>query len=732
MGETTGGARRRAIIIAACTVLALLAPTPAMAAIDPSPPPSAPPSISPEPDEPVEPEPSPEPSAPPAQPSPPETSAPSPTPSPAPSSGQGEEGALPSPTPDPAPAQPDATALEAAAASTADRLAGESRYHTAIAVSQHAHPAGARTVFIADGRGFADALSAGPAAAQNDAPLLLVPGAWLPTYVSDELRRLSPTRIVVLGGAPSVSDGVLQALRSFAPTVERVAGADRFETSRAIARRFFPSSTSVLITTGMNFPDALAAGGAAASVNAPIVLVDGRATVLDQPSRELLTELSAQQVTILGDGASVPEGIASDLVATGVSVERLGGRDRFETAVLINKRFFPAATRAFLANGLGFADALAGGALAGLLGAPLYSSPAECPTMAALDDALGRLGVSQVTIIGGYPSMSRDAEQLRGCWPAKQARIDSQDALVAKLEATMAGLPGRYQVSVRELGGMERSVDVRGDALVEPASVIKIFAAYVILDRIDRGQLRWSTPTRSGVQVFECLRVMIHISDNSCHADLLALVGNDAINRTLWSAGFTETFYVGYDGAGRYQSAKKSSTSDLVALLSRLEQGTLLSAPSTAYLQTQLSDQLWRSKIPSGIPAGVEFGNKTGSLWTTEGLMEGDAGIVRAPSGTYAVSIIGIRDARNWGVARLSRVIYEHLSSTSIAPASWGATNLVTTERTYMYSDAGRTAIGWFEAGTRFDADVSNRVWYRVIHQGQYRWVHHGDVETQY
>lgn len=715
MGISLTAARRHGALIAALATITMLAPAPALAAVS-TPPPSEP-SASPAPPAPEEPDPSVEPAP---------TVEPEPTAEPLPS--DDPESSPEDATTEDSPASVGTTAV----ATTANRIDGADRYSVAVTVSQTAFPAGAPVVFLAQGDDFPDALSAGPAAVSEGAPILLTPSDWLPASVSAELKRLAPQRVVVLGGTVSVAPAVVSAVERLGFPVQRVDGPDRFAVSRSVARSFLPDATTAFISSGEKFPDALAAGSAAGRLGAPMILVQGSSNEIDPETLALLDELGVATVHILGGTATISQGIEDALRARGGSVERIGGANRFGVAVAVAQRFFPSAPRAYLTSGMNFPDALAGSALAGAQGAPLYSVPSDCPTTETLDDALGRLGVPTVTILGGRASVSRDADLLRGCWPAKQARWDSQVALVSKLESAMAGLPGQYQVSVRELGGMERAADVRGDVLVEPASVIKLFAAYVILDRIDRGQLSWSTPTRSGVRVSECLRVMIHISDNSCHADLLALVGNDAINRTLWAAGFTETFYVGYDGAGRYQSAKKSSTSDLVELLSRLEQGRLLSAPSTAYLQGQLTDQLWRSKIPSGIPSGVAFGNKTGSLWLTDGLMEGDAGIVRAPSGTYAVSIIGIKNARNWAVARLSEVIYEHLSATAISPASWGTTNLVTVAPSALYADAGRTFVGWVDTGTRLDADISNRVWYRVLQQGQVRWVHHGDVVTRY
>jgi len=145
-----------------------------------------------------------------------------------------------------------------------------------------------------------------------------------------------------------------------------------------------------------------------------------------------------------------------------------------------------------------------------------------------------------------------------------------------------------------------------------------------------------------------------------------------------------------------------------------------------------MTDQLWRSKIPSGVPAGTSFGNKTGQLWITTGLVEGDAGVVRARSGTYTIAVLGDRNAANWAIARLSRTVNEHLGGASITPSSWGSLNLVTTGSTAIYSDAGRTRIGTIAGGTRLVADSSNRIWYRVGLNGRWVWVHHSSVRTQY
>ncbi|MCI4658250.1 carboxypeptidase regulatory-like domain-containing protein [Cryobacterium zhongshanensis] len=101
---------------------------------------------------------------------------------------------------------------------TVTRLAGADRFATSAAVSHAAFPDGASTVYITNGYNFPDALSAAPVAGKKSAPVLLVPADWITNDIKDELVRLKPTRIVVLGGPNSVSDSVEKELAGYIVT----------------------------------------------------------------------------------------------------------------------------------------------------------------------------------------------------------------------------------------------------------------------------------------------------------------------------------------------------------------------------------------------------------------------------------------------------------------------------------------------------------------------------------
>lgn len=308
--------------------------------------------------------------------------------------------------------------LETLPAPTTERLSGPNRYATAVEISKETFDAdGPDTVFIATGAEFADALSAAPAAALEGAPLLLTQPTVLPAIVSDELVRLNPTTVIIVGGPGAVSTAVENAISAlpFSPTVERVWGDDRYETSQAIAEEFFTTAANAFVATGRDYPDALAAGPAAAELNGPVILVPGNRTTVDAATLALLSSLGTETVYVAGGVSVVSQGIEDQLEALpSVTVDRLSGDDRYATAIAINDAIFTTTSIAFLATGQGFADALGGGAAAANLGSPLYISPQACLPANVMASIEAR-GVSTLYVLGGPSVLSLDVENLVIC-----------------------------------------------------------------------------------------------------------------------------------------------------------------------------------------------------------------------------------------------------------------------------------------------------------------------------
>ncbi|MCS5735037.1 cell wall-binding repeat-containing protein [Herbiconiux daphne] len=296
-----------------------------------------------------------------------------------------------------------------------DRVSGADRFEVAVNISKLAYPQTADVVFVATGANYPDALSAGPAAAKLGGPLLLTTTDSLLPQVEDEIERLDPDQIVVVGGVNSIAPAVFDKLKAIQPDTVRIGGADRYEASRNLADFAFGESgaSTAYVATGVNFPDALSAGPAAATRGGPVVLVAGGSPTLDAATASTLTDLHVTDVVIAGGPNSVSAGIETGL-KTIATVARDGGADRFAASVNINTRAFPTASRAFLATGLKFPDALSGSAWAGAIDAPLFVSNTACVPSAALA-AIDGEGVTHVTLLGGTATLTSSVQALTPC-----------------------------------------------------------------------------------------------------------------------------------------------------------------------------------------------------------------------------------------------------------------------------------------------------------------------------
>ncbi len=297
-----------------------------------------------------------------------------------------------------------------------ERIAGENRYETAVAASQLGYPEGADVVYVASGVNYPDGLAAGPAAAVQGGPLLLTDPATSPGVVLDEIERLSPSRIVIVGGTSAISAGVESAMGDLADTVDRIAGADRYETSRLIAEYAFGEGAgTAFIATGRSFPDALTAGAAGGAIGAPVLLVDGLATDLDAATSATLDALGTTRTLVAGGDAAVSNGIYADLINDVRSPQRLAGSDRFLTGVYINQAIFgPPVSSMYIASGLNFPDALAASALAGADESPLYVVQTNCVNSEIISESL-RLGQPDVYLMGGPAALGAGVESYTVC-----------------------------------------------------------------------------------------------------------------------------------------------------------------------------------------------------------------------------------------------------------------------------------------------------------------------------
>jgi putative cell wall-binding protein len=268
-------------------------------------------------------------------------------------------------------------------------IQGADRYATAVEASK-AGFAAAGTVILASGENWPDALGASALAGAVSGPVLLTRAASVPDVVKSEIKRLGATRVIVVGGEQAVSDSVIdgvEALGSIETT--RLGGATRYETSRIVAVEAVTRSTAegrpadgaVFITTGSAFPDALAASPIAYRHIRPIVLTEPAA--LSPDAAAAVESLGAKSAIVLGGTNAVSDAAAGSLATLlgGDAVTRISGADRYQTALALASHAEDSCCLTYagaaLSNGGGFADALAGGVMAGRLGTVLLLTPGD-------------------------------------------------------------------------------------------------------------------------------------------------------------------------------------------------------------------------------------------------------------------------------------------------------------------------------------------------------------------
>lgn len=280
------------------------------------------------------------------------------------------------------------------------RVAGTDRIATAVELSRStfadadaSDPGGrnALSVVLASASRFPDALVAAPYAAATEAPLLLNPAEALDPRVRAEIARVLPAdggRVTLMGGVGVISPAVEAELRAAGYAVERLGGSDRYETSVLVSEALAPSH--LLIARGDAFPDALAAGPAAAEIGGAVLLTAG-------------DELTPSVADHIAGNPDLPRyAVGGRAAAADPGAEPLVGGDRYATAAVVVGRFFHTPPRTVVASGEVHPDALAGGTLAALTGSPLLLTLRDS-LPAVTDEALRAMRPfhRRVTVAGG-------------------------------------------------------------------------------------------------------------------------------------------------------------------------------------------------------------------------------------------------------------------------------------------------------------------------------------------
>lgn len=284
------------------------------------------------------------------------------------------------------------------------RIAGQNRYESAAQISREQFT-NAKKVIVVNSQKYADALSA-TTLSDGRYSILYTEKDSLPTATRNEIQRLNPIEVYLLGGKQSISDGIENILKKYANKVTRIAGKDRYETSAKVAA--MSNKKNIVIASGENFSDPLYASSYAYSNNAKILLSSGK--TLSRETRDYLLRNKSKigNVTVVGGGKSISSSTVRYIQSvTGKNVGRISGRNRYEGSVKVANSMNK--SKVFIASGEDFADALAISPLAQKLNAPILLSAKgklDTSVIAFLNNF--KNSIKDVFIVGGYRTIDNN------------------------------------------------------------------------------------------------------------------------------------------------------------------------------------------------------------------------------------------------------------------------------------------------------------------------------------
>lgn len=182
------------------------------------------------------------------------------------------------------------------------RIGGSDRFETNLLILKEARVHGEELI-VCSGLNFPDAVSASAA----NRPILLADDK-LSVSQKNYLSTIDPLKVYFIGGDKAVPKAVRD---EFTGNTVRLAGSDRFETSRLIAENLFPSHQDrVILASGLNFPDALVGGAFNQDTRVPVLLV-GPDFADAYNAKKFVSENGTKSLILLGGKLSISDEIAN-------------------------------------------------------------------------------------------------------------------------------------------------------------------------------------------------------------------------------------------------------------------------------------------------------------------------------------------------------------------------------------------------------------------------------------
>lgn len=297
--------------------------------------------------------------------------------------------------------------IQGALSPRVNRVYGMNRFATAAELSHQTFETN-DTVILAESDILADSVLAGPLSVAMNAPVLLTTKDQIPKETIAEIQRLKAKNVVVLGGKLAISTKVEDLLKKDY-AVERLAGATRFETSVLVAKKVnqLTNNDSLFITNGHAFADSLVVGAVSQKAGrgvTPILFTEKDG--MEATVRTYIEAGTWNKTWVVGGTLVVTNEVIKELEA--YNPTRLAGATRYETSVMIAKKFNPNITRLALAEGSRGLDALTSAVYLANKDVPVLlteSTRLPEPVKATLSSE-----IFEVIILGGPSAVGEEVE----------------------------------------------------------------------------------------------------------------------------------------------------------------------------------------------------------------------------------------------------------------------------------------------------------------------------------
>lgn len=191
-------------------------------------------------------------------------------------------------------------------------------------------------VIVATEASYKDALTIAGLAGMGGSPILITNPKHLSPETREEIQRLKPHVVVIVGGTKAVSKAVRTEIGSLVPFTTRISGKNAVDTAVQIYRSASAAAWGryAIVATSNGFKDALSIAPFAYCFACPVFLTDSN-RMLTADVLGCIASGGFERVLIVGGTQAVSAKVGKQLNSVGVRHKRLAGANAIETSAVV-------------------------------------------------------------------------------------------------------------------------------------------------------------------------------------------------------------------------------------------------------------------------------------------------------------------------------------------------------------------------------------------------------------